>query len=282
MSMTCLVTGGAGGVGEAIVTKLAGRGATVIAVARTVESGRAAAARIERRVPGAAVEFLVADLAALDQVDGLAGEMVARLDRLDALVLNAGVARPRRELTVDGFEVDFATNHLSPFLLVNRLQPVLVASAPARVVVAASTAHQHVKRIDLADLPRGLDFHHIRTYAATKLLNVFLTTELARRLAGTGVTVNAADPCFTRSGLGRDTPWPYGLFLTLARPFQRTPDKAAETAVHVATATELEPVTGRYFRNGKQWRPGRLASDPDLAGRLWTLSTELLSDKALR
>jgi len=112
--LTCLVTGATSGIGEALTTMIAARGARVLAVARTAERGDAALTRIRRRVPDAQVEMLVADLSVLTQVAHLASQVIARAGRLDVAILNAGVARPRRELTPDGFETDFATNHLSP------------------------------------------------------------------------------------------------------------------------------------------------------------------------
>jgi NAD(P)-dependent dehydrogenase (short-subunit alcohol dehydrogenase family) len=282
MTMTCLITGATSGIGEAIATRLAARGADVLAVARTAESGRAAAARIRRRQPAARIEVLTADLAVLDQVRSLAADVIARRTRLDVLVLNAAVARPRRELTVDGFETDFATNHLSAFLLTAQLRELLCASAPARVVTVASDAHRHVTQVDFDGLVIGAGFHHLRTYSTTKLLTVLFTCELARRLAGTGVTANAADPGFARTKLGRDAPGAFGLFLKLARPFQLDPVRAADTPVHLATAPDLAQVSGGYFRKCRPVDPARLATDPDAAARLWDLSSELVTRKATR
>lgn len=282
MTMTCLITGATSGIGEAIATRLADDGADVLAVARTVERGDAAAARIRRAVPGARIEFLTADLAALDQVRSLAREVITRRPRLDVLVLNAAVARPRRELTVDGFETDFAVNHLSAFLLAAQLRDLLCASAPARIVTVASDAHRQVEEVDFDGLPAGEDFHHMRTYSTTKLLTLLFTAELARRLAGTSVTANAADPGFARTGLGRDAPGAFGLFLKLARPFQLTPARAAETPVHLATAPDLAQVSGGYFRKCRPVDPGGPATDPTAAARLWDLSSDLVTRKATR
>ncbi len=284
MTTTCLITGATSGIGEAIATRLAARGADVLAVARTAESGRAAVARIRRREPAARIEVLTADLADLDQVRALAADVIARRTRLDVLILNAAVARPRRELTIDGFETDFAINHLAGFLLTAQLRELLCASAPARIVTVASDAHRHVKdkEIDLAALATGEDFHHLRTYTVTKLLTILYATELARRLADTGVTANAADPGFARTALGRDAPAAFGLLLRLARPFQLTPAAAATTPVHLATAPDLAQVTGNYFAKCRRAEPSELATDPRLAAQLWDLSTDLVTRKATR
>jgi len=279
--LTCVVTGATSGIGEAIATGLAARGATVLAVARTSARADAALARIRRRAPEARIEMLVADLSMLDQVAELADQVTARVDRLDVLILNAGVARPRRELTSDGFEVDFATNHLSPFLLTQRLRELLLASAPARVITVASSAHRHVKDLDFDELPTGRNFHQLRTYSATKLLTVLFTLELARQLAGSGVTVNAADPGFVRSGLGRDAAGGFGLFLKLVRPCQHRPDRGAATPLYLATSAEAATTSGGYFAHCHPAKPSPLAQDQSTAERLWSLSSDLVTRKVL-
>ncbi len=273
-----MVTGATGGIGEAITTKLADQGARVLGVARTHERGEAALARIRRRVPDALVEMLVADLSDLAQVANLAEQVTSQVKRLDVLILNAAVARPRRELTTDGFEVDFATNHLSGFLLTHRLQKLLRTSAPARVITISSSAHRHVGQVDLDALITGRDFHHLRTYAATKLLTIWFTTELARRLAGTGITAYAADPGFVRTGLGRDAPGGFGLFLRAVRPFQRNPAKGASTPLFLATSAEVADTTsGGYFADCRPTETSALAQDSAAAGQLWALSSQLIT-----
>jgi NAD(P)-dependent dehydrogenase (short-subunit alcohol dehydrogenase family) len=275
--LTCLVTGATSGIGEAIATRLAAQGATVIAVARNTERGHDAAQRIRQRVPDARIDVLTADLSIPLQVRALANEVTARYDRLDALILNAAVARPRRELTCDGFEVDFATNHLSPFLLTQLLGGLLSASAPSRIVTVSSSGHRQVKRVNLEALPTGDNFHHMRTYSTTKLLNILFTTELAHRLADTAVTANTADPGFVRTALGRDAEGAFRLFLKAARPFQLSPDQAAATPVHLATSPEVVDVTGGYFVKCRLSNPSDLARDRALAEQLWDLTEHLVA-----
>ncbi len=276
---TCLITGATSGLGEATATHLATRGAHVLITARNVHRGQAAAARIRQRAPGAHITVFTADLAEMGQVQGLAAQVQQRCDRLDVLVLNAGVARPQREVTVDGLEVDFATNHLSGFLLTHLLDDLLRASAPARVVTVSSSGHRHVKTIDFDALPTGTNFHPLRTYSTTKLLNILFTTELSRQLAGSGVTVNAADPGFVRTALGRDSTGAFGVFLKVMRPFQARPERAAATAVRLATSPEIADTSGAYFTNCRASAPSALALDRAAAQRLWTLSSQLLTPK---
>ena len=275
---TYVVTGATSGIGEAIASGLAGQGARVLGVARSPERADAALARIRGLVPNARVEMLVADLSVLIEVAGLAEQVTARVERLDALILNAAVARPRRELTADdGFEVDFATNHLSGFLLTQRLRGLLTASAPARIVTVSSSAHRHVRHVDLDALVTGRDFHPRHTYAATKLLTLWFTTELARRLAGTGTTANSADPGFVRTGLSRDAPGGFGLFLKAVRPFQRSPAKGAATPLYLATSPAVADTSGGYFADCRPAKTSDLAQDSAAAQQLWALSSQLVS-----
>lgn len=276
---TYLVTGATSGLGEAIATDLAIRGGHVLMTARTAQHGEFAVARIRQLAPGADLTVLTADLAVLGQVQELAAHVLDRCGRLDTLILNAGVARPHRELTVDGLEVDFATNHLSPFFLTHLLGDLLRVSAPARVIAVTSSAHRHVRMIDFDALPTGIDFHHLRTYSTTKLLNVLFISELSRRLAGSGITANAADPGFVRTALGRDTAGAFGMFLKVMRPFQTRPDKAAAAVVHLATSSEIADASGAYFTNYQAGAPSALAQDRPAALRLWTLSTQLITEK---
>ena len=185
----CLVTGATGGIGKQTALRLAALGATVIVVGRDPERAATAAADIRRRVPGARVEALAADLSSLARVRQLADEVLTGFDRLDVLVNNAGIITTRPRTTVEGFESTFATNHLAPFLLTSLLRDRLTASAPARVVNVASAVHKQVRAIPWDHLAAGAPEGHGQAYAVSKLLNVLFTAELARRLAGTDAAV---------------------------------------------------------------------------------------------
>jgi retinol dehydrogenase 12 len=273
---TCLVTGATSGIGKETAARLAMLGATVIIVARTAARGETAGDEIRRRAPLARVEVLTADLSSLAQVRALAGEVLARHDRLDVLVNNAGVLTTRRQSTGDGWETTFATNHLGPFLLTGLLRGLLERSAPARVVTVSSAAHQQVRAIPWDDLSRGgAPGAHRQAYPLSKLLNILFTAELARRLAGTGVTANCLHPGFVRTGLGRDVTGVLGAVVRLVLPFQPGPAIGAETSVYLASAPEVAGVTGGYFVKCKRAEPSAPARDERAAARLWTLSEEL-------
>jgi NAD(P)-dependent dehydrogenase (short-subunit alcohol dehydrogenase family) len=181
----------------------------------------------------------------------------------------------RRQLTADGLETTFATNHLGPFLLTNLLRGLLERSAPARVVTVSSAAHKQVRTMPWDDLPRGAPTGYRDTYPLSKLLNILFTFELARRLDGTGVTANCLHPGFVRTALGRDVTGVLGAVVRLVLPFQRGPATGADTSVYLAGSPEVADVTGGYFVKCKPTDPSALARDDRAAARLWTLSQEL-------
>jgi retinol dehydrogenase 12 len=257
---TVLITGTTSGIGKAAATALAERGATVLTVARDAARGRAAIADIERRVPGARLALYTADLGDLAAVRDLAERIADVHDRLDVLINNAAVARSR-----PGAEM-FTTNHLAPFLLTNLLLPLLTRSAPARVITVGSGAHRQVRDIPWDDLPAAT------TYPLSKVCNILFSYELARRTEGTGVTSNCADPGFVRTGLGRHLTGAMGLFITLTRPFQTSPETGAATPVYLATAPEVAQTSGVTFAKCRPARTSPLTRDPDAARRLWEIS----------
>ncbi|PXX71548.1 short-subunit dehydrogenase [Nocardia tenerifensis] len=271
---TCLVTGATSGIGEALTAALIERGFHVIAVGRNRERGEALRARFDS---DAALEVVYADLSVLSEVADLAARCAENHPSLDGLVLNAGVVRPRRELTPDGFETDFAVNYVSGFLLTRLLRGPLTAAGHARVVVVSSSVHRQVKALDLVAMPTGEDFHYRKTYAATKLLNLLFVKELARRWSNTGISVNAADPGFVRTALGRDAPGLFGLFLRAARPIQSSPDTAARGIVPLVADAAIDG-TGGYYANGKPAKASSKADDEGTAAELWDLTTDLLTD----
>jgi NAD(P)-dependent dehydrogenase (short-subunit alcohol dehydrogenase family) len=272
---TCLVTGATSGIGKETALRLAMLGATVVIVARDAARGAAAGAEITGRVPLAQVEVMTADLSSLAQVRRLAGEVLGRHGRLDVLVNNAGLISPHRELTADGLETTFAANHLGPFLLTSSLRGLLERSAPARVVTVSSAAHRQVRAIPWDELPRGAPSRQGQAYPVSKLLNILFTTELARRLAGTGVTANCLHPGFVRTGLGRDVTGVLGAVLPLILRLRPGPSAGARTPVYLASSPEVAGVTGGYFVNCKPAAPSALAQDTQAAARLWALSEDL-------
>ncbi len=277
---TFLVTGATSGVGEAIATQLAERGVRVIVGARTPERGRAAAERIRSRVPDADLRVVAADLSLMRQVRALAYEVLDTTPRLDGLILNAAVARSDLVLTEEGIETNFATNHLSSFLLTHLLLRLLRSSAPARVIAVSSSVHTRVKMVDLTSVATGAPLTP-DSYQTSKLLNILFVRELARRLAATGITANAADPGFVRTNLGRYASGGRRMLLTVSRPMQSSPERAAATPVYLATSDQVAAVTGGYYANEHPMELSGLATDSKLARRLWGVSAQTLVSRGL-
>ena len=251
----------------------------MVITARHPDRGAAAASDIRRASGSEAVECVALDLSSLASVRSCAADLLDRLDEIHVLDLNAGGVLSRRTETEDGFETQFQANHLGHFLLSRLLLDRLLASAPARIVVVSSWGHTQARG--------GLDFHDLQwvarpyrgsfVYSATKLMNLYFTFELARRLAGTEVTVNALHPGFVSSGfaMNGDTTW-LRLGIVVSKPFARTPEKGAATAIWLAASDDVKAVTGEYFADCKVKKPSADARDPDAARRLWELSEELV------
>jgi retinol dehydrogenase 14 len=271
---TVLVTGGTGGIGRATALGLAGMGAHLAITGR--DRGRAeAAAREIRAVAGGQVEVFVADLSAQAEVRRLAGEVLQCLSRIDVLVNNAGGYWNTRHLTADGLERTFAVNHLAPFLLTSLLLDRLKHSAPARVVTVSSNAHA-TGQIDFGDLQGERSYSGARAYSQSKLANVLFTYELARRQPAACVTVNALHPGVVRTAFGTEDPSGIQrLFIPVMRPFMKSPARGAATSVYVASAPDLEQVTGGYFAAGRPRSSAARSYDEAAAARLWQVSAHL-------
>ena len=270
----CLITGATSGIGRAAATELARRGARLFLVCRSPAKGAETSEAIARATGNRPVEVLLADLSSQQSIRALAQQILARDLPIQVLLNNAGVVNLRRKVTVDGIEATFAVNHLAYFLLTVLLLDRLKVSAPARIVNVASDAH-HAGTIDFADLQGEKRYGWWSIYGRSKLANILFTRELARRLDGTGVTVNCLHPGAVASNLGGQNGVVARAVLTLVRPFFRTPEQGAETAVHLAASAELDGVTGQYFYDRNTKRGSAESNDAEVGRRLWEVSERL-------
>jgi NAD(P)-dependent dehydrogenase (short-subunit alcohol dehydrogenase family) len=223
------------------------------------------------------VSVVVGDLSSPAAVARMVDEIQARFTRLDVLINNAGVDVGKRQVTIDGLELTFAVNYLAPFLLTTRLLAFLKANAPARVLNVVSSGYKGGK-VDFDDLQSQRRFSGQRAYNNSKLALVIFTYELARRLAGSGVTANAVDPGFVRgTGIGRTLPLGYQAFGILMWPLMASVQKGVDTTVWAAMDPSLSDTTGRYFKRRKELVTGPPTHDADLADRLWRASERLVS-----
>jgi retinol dehydrogenase 14 len=274
---TVLVTGATSGIGLEASVALARQGARVVMVGRNEAKTVAAVAEVAGRSGSKDVSYFLADFSSQASVRALADAVRARVYRLDVLVNNAGGVHKARGVTVDGIEATFAVNHLGYFLLTNLLLDLVVKSAPARVVTVASVGHRR-GTLDFEDLgfERG-GYSIMRAYSRSKLANVLFAAELARRLAGTGVTSNSLHPGSVDTNIWSGAPlWAKPLIQIVFRPFFISAEKGGERIVQLAASPELEGVTGKYFEDGKVVDPAPLARDGALATRLWDVSARMV------
>jgi NAD(P)-dependent dehydrogenase (short-subunit alcohol dehydrogenase family) len=264
----CVITGATSGIGRVAATRLAEMGARLVLVARDHDRAEAMLARLRAIAPAAAHRAHLADLSRIAEMKRVAAEIAAAEPRIDRLINNAGAMFGGRQLTEDGLERSFAVNHMAYFVLAHGLRERLAAAAPARVVNTASTMHR-IAWLDLDDLQYARFYNGVFAYARSKLCNVLFTRELARRWAGTGVTVNCFHPGFTRTRFGNQSGLFWAPLVFVAKAFAIPPAWGARTLIHLATAPEVADVTGGYFVRRRLTRPSRAAEDDAMARRLW-------------
>jgi NAD(P)-dependent dehydrogenase (short-subunit alcohol dehydrogenase family) len=272
----CLVTGATAGIGRITARELARLGGRVIIVGRSPEKTQATVRQLQAETGSTSVDSLIADLSSQAGVRQLAEDVRARCDRLDVLVNNAGAMFTKHAKSVDGIEMTFALNHLSYFLLTNLLLPLIKASAPSRIVNVASDAHKGVS-IPFDDLQGEREYSGWKAYQRSKLANILFTNELARRLDGTGVTVNSLHPGFVRTNfldvLGDG--WRGRLIRAIASGIALSPEQGARTSVYLASSPDVADITGRYFVKEKPVISSRQSLDSAAAQRLWRISEEM-------
>ena len=266
-----LVTGANSGIGKATASGLARLGGTVVMACRSATRGEAARQDVVRDSGNSSVYLEIVDLASEESTRSFAEEFQRKYPRLDVLINNAGVYTAHREVTPDGLERTFEVNYLSGFLLTHLLLDLLKKSAPSRIVNVSSSAHSG-GTIHFDDLQGEQRYGGFGAYGQSKLAQVLFTRELARRLEGTRVTVNACHPGVIRTNLGMGGT---SAVVRFVRLFFKGPEKGAQTPIYLAVSPEVERVTGQYFANKHVREPSREAQDPNVARRLFDVSKEL-------
>jgi NAD(P)-dependent dehydrogenase (short-subunit alcohol dehydrogenase family) len=260
---TILVTGATDGLGRRVAQGVAAKGATVLLHGRNPERLKATLEELRSQTGSEKVNSYLADLSSLAAVRGLADRIFSEHDRLDVLVNNAGVISPERRESEDGYELTFAVNYLSHFLLTRLLLPLLKDSAPVRIVNVASAGQSPLDFSNLM-LERGYDA--MKAYSQSKLAQVMFTFELAEHLRGTGVSVNALHPASLMDTKMVQSTFGYTM---------STVEEGMEAVVRLAISPKVEGITGRYFDGTRQARANRQAYDPRDRNRLWVLSEQL-------
>lgn len=271
---TIVITGATQGIGLATAHGLALLKPRLILVSRDKTRCEAAVQEVKERSGNPQISYLQADLSSQSSIRQLARDVLAQTDRLDVLVNNAGAIFEKRAVSVDGYELTFALNHLNYFLLTGLLLPRLKQSGPARIVNVASRAHVRAS-FNLSDLQSEKSYTPMTVYGNSKLANLLFTYELARRLEGTNVTVNALHPGVVSTGFARNNSGIWSAIFTLASPFLLTPEKGAQTSIYLASSPEVAGVSGKYFDKCKPVRSTPVSYDVQTARQLWEASEKL-------
>lgn len=269
----CLITGATDGVGKATATALARNGYAVVLAARDPAKGATVAREIVESTGNRDVDYLTADLRSLAQLKGLAERFMIRYPRLDVLINNAGILMPRRVLTEDGYETTFQVNYLSQFYLTHLLLDTLTNGPQGRVINLSSSVYR-AGRFDPKNLQSEHRFSTIRAYAASKLLVLLFTIELAHRLGPTRVTANAVHPGIVRTPMMRAAPGAFRAISYAALPFSLSPDEGAATSVFLASSAAPAQLSGRYFARAKSKAVKTAFNTQENRNLLWTLSMD--------
>jgi NAD(P)-dependent dehydrogenase (short-subunit alcohol dehydrogenase family) len=269
-----MITGANSGIGKATSLALANMGATVVMVARNAEKGESARSEIIRESRNDSVDLLLADLSSLESVRQLAAEFHRKYSKLHVLINNAGLFNRRRQVTPDGYENTLATNYLAPFLLTNLQLDLLKANAPSRIINVSSVGHYN-GHINFDDLNLEKEYGGWKAYGQSKLGLILFTHELAKKLQGTGVTVNAVHPGTVATNIWTRPLGPAGFIMTLPKLFMTSPEKGAETIVYLASSPDAIGLNGEYLEKLKVKKPSDESYNEEIAQRLWDVSTKL-------
>jgi NAD(P)-dependent dehydrogenase (short-subunit alcohol dehydrogenase family) len=274
----CIVTGANSGIGKETALGLAQKGARVVMVCRNAEKGRAALEEIRRESGSSQVDLLIADMSSQASVRALAEQIQRKYPRLDVLVNNAGGASLARTLSADGIEMTLAANHLGAALLTLLLLDLLKASAPSRIVNVSSSEAQHPARLDTNDLQfERRKYSGIAAYRQSKLLMNAFTFELARRLAGTGVTANCLHPGAVATNIWNPDLLPLigKLIVAVVKPFLLKSKQGAAVSLYLATSPEVAQVSGEYFVKSRPAKSNPLSRDPKLMAEVWLCTAKM-------
>jgi NAD(P)-dependent dehydrogenase (short-subunit alcohol dehydrogenase family) len=269
-----VITGGTSGIGKVAAERLAAMGARIVLVARDRSRGEAELARLREIGQGQWHSVHYGDVSSLADLNRLAAEIKAAEPSIDVLINNAGAIFGQRQVTGDGLERTFATNHLSYFVLTHALRDQLLAAGAARVVNTSSHAHYR-GTIDFDNLQYEHDYKAFPAYSRSKLCNILFTRILARQFAGTGVTTNSLHPGFVNTRFGDQSGGWMAPMFGFAKLFAISTEKGAETIVYLSSSDDVAKTSGLYFYKCKPVEPSKLAQDDAIAERLWTETEKL-------
>ncbi len=276
----CIVTGANSGIGKEIVREFARQEAYVVMICRNEKKAKRAKQEIVNDTGHTGIEIMLADLAVQYDIRDVAEQITGKFEEIDILVNNAGIIPGKRKETIDGIERTLAINHLASFLLTNLLLDKLKNATDGRVITTASGAHRRATDIfDLNNLQLHKGYKPMEAYGLSKLCNIMFTHELAKRCQGTSVTANCFHPGLVGTQLTDESNFLINSVFKLGKPFMRSPEKGAETAIWLATADEVKSVSGKYFKDKRELKPEPIAYRDELTENLWEISEELTGMK---
>jgi NAD(P)-dependent dehydrogenase (short-subunit alcohol dehydrogenase family) len=275
MEKIVLITGANSGVGRSLAVKSALKGSTVVLVCRNKERGEKAKEEIIRISENKSVHLIVADMSSLNSIKNAAEEFKNKFKNLHILVNNAGINLSHRELTADGYEKVFATNHLAYFYLTSLLLDLLKSSAPSRIINVASNAHSE---IDINDLMSERSYNYFEVYKHSKMANILFTYELSERLKSSQVTVNSVHPGVVKTSIYNTVNGFPGFIIGLMKPFFMSPDKSADYIIPLMYDNKFNNVTGKYFVKTKETLTKKGSYDIDVRKKLWDISENLINN----
>ncbi len=274
LGKTCLITGATNGIGRVTAVQLARMGAELFLIYRNNARAHETLAEIRNKTGNENVHLIHADLGSQNQIRQAAAEFLATGRPLHVLINNAGLGNTQRLVTEDGIEMVFAVNHLAYFLLTMLLLDRIKQSAPARIVNVASEAHRF-GTVNFDDLGGEKRYSTFGAYGQSKLANILFSYELARRLAGTGVTVNCLHPGGIASGLWTNNGPLAQFVMRVGKLFLKTPEQGAQTTIYLASSAEVEGATGKYYANCREKNSNKESYDLGVARRLWDISEQM-------
>lgn len=280
MNKLCLITGATSGIGKATAKELAKLGFDLIITGRSEEVGKGFSNSITKKYK-INCEFIRCDISSLNDVKTFAEKVKSKYERFDVLINNAGSRFSNYQKSVDGIELTFATNHLGHFLLTNLILDLLKKSDSARIINVSSSSHSG-KKINIDEIAFPKNYDRREAYGQSKLANVLFTYELARRLNGTNITVNALDPGGVATNIGKNDgliSWAKHLVYYLIKGQLLSPKNGARTSVYLSVNDTVEGVSGKYFYRQKEINSSDESYDIFNAKRLWELSERLCEIK---
>lgn len=268
-----MITGANSGIGKATAIGLAKRGASIVLVCRDQTRAENAIAEIKEKTGNDSIDLILADLSSQKQIYQLVSDFKKRYNNLHVLINNAGVNLHKHTLTEDGIETTFAVNYLAHYMLCNLLFDILKKSAPSRIINVASSIQ--AKTFDFDDLNGDNNYHQLKAYSQSKLAVVLFTYEFARKIEGTGVSVNCLHPGYVKTKMIRNFRPFVKYFYHLVGLFMLTPKKGAKTSIYLASSPEINGISGKYFKKKKEAESVKISYNKDIAKQLWDISVQL-------